>query len=416
MIGAPKPTVLLVGTSGWGQYHLDSLLDWRRRDLITLAALVDVRFSDETRRRVAESGANPRWASTVDEAFSGGLPEVAVVATPPQTHFDLARAVLEQDVRLYLEKPPVPLLQQLDALAAVQHSSSFEIGFQDTRRCIDTLDAVFCSDAIGDVHRITAHAALERSDVYYERNGWAGRWFAAGHPVLDGPLFNPQAHILHTALTCAKRVDSRWSPETVEAEFYSVRDITGDDLAAVRVTSERGPPVVAVGTTAADTVRLPSITVHGSRGTVTIRHQDAHCVIDVGGVLTPFPAVGTRPAALFTAVTDPSAEADDLLDVAAVRPFVTVVNASVQAAGEPTRIADRQRHERRGGETFRFLPGVTSRIDAVVANGRLFSELGVSWGQPGGRLDVTGYTGLCHPELRTGPDGRGPSYPRSELP
>ncbi|MFS8069557.1 MAG: Gfo/Idh/MocA family protein [Byssovorax sp.] len=401
MIGPPTPTVLLVGTSGYGERHLDNLLDWHERGLIKLASLVDVRFSDGTRRRVAESGADPRWASTIDEAFSGGLPDVAVVATPPQTHFEMAKTVLGQDVRLYLEKPPVPLLQQLDALAALQRTRSVEIGFQDTRLCVETFEAVLTSEAIGDVQRITAHGALQRPDAYYERNTWAGRWFAAGQPVLDGPLFNPLAHILHTALTCATRVDSRWSPKMVEAEFYSVRDITGDDVAALRVTSERGPRVVAVGTTAADAVREPSITVHGTRGTATIRHPDAHCVIDVDGVITLFPTVETRPPALFTAVTKPSTEADELLDVAAVRPFVTVVNASVQAAGEPTRIVDLQQQERRGGETFRSLSGVTSRIEAVVASGRLFSELDIDWGRPGGMLDLTGYTGLSHPELRT---------------
>ncbi|WP_104062377.1 Gfo/Idh/MocA family protein [Arthrobacter sp. 4R501] len=390
------PEVTLVGTSGYGRRHLESLLGWHAQGLIRLSGLVDLRFADETRQALAASQAEPGWFGSVEESFAGGLPDVVVVATPPQTHFDVANSVLKRGVGLYLEKPPVPLLQQLDELAALQTSRRFEIGFQETRRCVETLQTVLASREIGEVHRITAHAALERPDAYYQRSGWAGKWFSDGLPVLDGPLFNPLAHILHTALSFAKCVDGRWAPQTVDAEFYSVRAIEGDDLGALRVRSNYGPEVVAVGTTAADSVREPAVTLHGSKGTATIRHRDGFCLVSTGQAPVSFPVTG-QVAALYDAVTNPEGSADELIDAAAVRPFVMVVNASVEAAHAPARLSHLQAKRLHEGRTFRYFPGIAEHIDTVTETGLLFSELGLDWARPGGSLDLTEYSGLHHP-------------------
>ncbi|MEV6285234.1 Gfo/Idh/MocA family oxidoreductase [Kribbella sp. NPDC051770] len=392
-----RPTVLLAGTAGYGRTHLDQLLTWHADGVIRLAALVDVNLTAETRQLAA--AADPIWARSIEEALDRTAIDLAVVATPPHTHYPLARTVLDAGIALYLEKPPVPLLQQLDALKPVRRA---EVGFQLARASIEALEAVLADDRIGEVTRITAHGCLARPDSYYARNAWAGSWFADGQAVLDGPLFNPLAHIVHTALTLARRIEPAWQPDSVEAEFYSVHEISGDDTAAIRVRSVSGPPVLAVGTTVADVVGEPSITVHGSRGAVTVRHRDAAGFVVTDGVRSELPALPAPVAPLLAALRDLDGAPDPLISFDAVRPFVTVVNAAVQAVGAPTSIAGRQHVVPAGDETRRTVPGLSGLIDRVVGTGSLFGELGVPWAGPAGSIGLRGYDGLSHPALAPG--------------
>lgn len=391
------PNVLLAGTAGYGRTHLDQLLAWHAEGLIRLAALVDVNVTAET-RQLAQPAA-PLWAGSIEQALDQRAIDLAVVATPPHTHFPLARTVLDHGIALYLEKPPFPLLQQLDSLKPVRRA---EVGFQLARASIEAFDAVLASGAIGDVTRITAHGSLARPDSYYARNAWAGSWFADGQAVLDGPLFNPLAHVVHTALTLAGRVAPGWTPDRVEAELCSVHDIAGDDTSVLRIRSTSGPVVVAVGTSAADVVGEPSVTVHGSRGRVTIRQRDAAGFVETDGVRSELPALAPPSPPLLEALRDLDGAPDPLISFAAVRPFVTVVNAAVQAAGVPARIPGQRSVVRSGDETQRSFPGVSALIDRVVSTGSLFSELGVVWAGQTGSIGLRGYDGLSHPELSPG--------------
>jgi predicted dehydrogenase len=415
MTGSGVPAVLLVGTSGYGSHHLRELLTWHRRGLIRLVALTDVRFTAETRRQVVSAGVDPIWAPSTLDALGRCPVDVAVVATPPHTHFEIAETVLGHRVGLYLEKPPVPLLAQLDALVSIPRTRRAQVGFQQTRAAIEAVESVLAGGSIGEVSRITAAGCLARPDAYYTRNSWAGSWFVEGQAVLDGPLFNPLAHVAHSALTLAGRIDPQWAPAHLEAEHYAVRDIAGDDTAVWRIRSRRGPEVVAVGTTAADTVREPSITAHGAHGSVTVRHRDAAGAVRVGGSRYRVPARSGRDRAVLDTVTDPGGAPDDLLDLGAVRPFVTITNAAVEAAGEPVRITAYQRRMSRGGDVMRTLPGISALVDDVVATGALFAELGAPWAHPARAIDLTAYGGLSHPELAAPrPPARSPSAAGSE--
>jgi hypothetical protein len=205
---------------------------------------------------------------------------------------------------------------------------------------------------------------------------------------------------VHTALTLARRIDDTWAPATVQAEHYAVHSITGDDVGAIRVRSSSGPEVLAVGTTVADVVQEAAVTVHGSRGRVTIRQRDAQGFTVIDGVRADLPPLNAPPAPLLVALEDLTGPPDPLLDLDAVRPFVTVVNAAVEAVGRPRDISQLGQQERAGdGSTRTVLPGLSGLIDRVVAAGSLFSEVGVAWAGPTAPLDLRGYAGLTHPEL-----------------
>ena len=119
----------------------------------------------------------------------------------------------------------------------------------------------------------------------------------------------------------------------------------------------------------------------------------------VDGASHELPPVPVPVNALLRAVTHPEGVADPLLEPAAVRSFVMVVNAAVQAVREPHRLAHLHKQSDREGATYRWLPGVAAAIASVTSTGRLFSELDLPWSMPSASIALAGYRGLEHPRL-----------------
>ena len=95
----------LIGCGQWGKYIL--------RDLVSLNCSVTVvARSDESQAQARKAGASSIVGHLSD------LPEVdgAVIATPTTTHFDLASALLQRHIPLFIEKPLTTDVVQAEAL------------------------------------------------------------------------------------------------------------------------------------------------------------------------------------------------------------------------------------------------------------------------------------------------------------
>lgn len=364
------PTVALAGISGYGRRHLHTLLRLHRAGQVALTGIVDRSFPPEIDPVLRDAGAAPERAVDLTRLLGRAVPDTVVVATPPHTHHVLAGAALRAGASVYLEKPPVPLPEQLDELERLAGGQRLEVGFQQTRDVVDVVRATLERHPVGRLQRVTAFGALRRPDSYYARAKWAGRHWLGDAPVFDGSLFNPLAHVVHAALVLACQEDPEWCAEHVDAMLASVRDIEADDLAALRVSSPVGPVVTAIGTTASDHVIEPSIALVGESGTVTVRHRDLRVRVSRAGRETEAYGVPGTPA-LERAVTDPHGVADPVADLAAVRPFVTVVAAAVELCPRPVRL----RGTVEGGDDPRTcLPGIARTIRDAVRSGRILGE------------------------------------------
>ena len=367
--------VVLVGTRGYGARHLAALADFHEEGRISLAALVDREFNDGGSLGV------PRYTD-LDRAIDEVGADTVVIATPPHTHFSLARIALAAGTSLYLEKPPVPRVRELDELAQLARATRVEVGFQQARMNIAALEASLKRHDIGEIHRITVSAVLQRPESYFTRASWAGAWYLGDRPVFDGPLFNPCAHILHAGLLICDRLSPGWLPQRAEAECYSIRGLGGDDVTAIRLTHAPGRPILlAAATTAGDGVIEPQITVHGSGGQVNIRHRDAASrVMLATGEIYNYPGPPLSPyGALYSAVTDPTGVPDPYLSLPAVRPFVDVVESVVTAVGTPVDISPYAVHRSEDGQEYRALPDITRDVQNLRQRGALFSQLQRPW-------------------------------------
>ena len=89
--------------------------------------------------------------------------DVIVIATPIPFHLQMTLDCLERDVFIYLEKPPVPLVQQWEAMRAANKHQRIGVGFQMiSSSWVRKLKAAIIEGRLGRVREIRIGACWPR--------------------------------------------------------------------------------------------------------------------------------------------------------------------------------------------------------------------------------------------------------------
>ena len=183
------------------------------------------------------------------------------------------RAVVRSDVeygpsRRILEKPPVPLIQQLDALIEADTNNRVAVGFQMiASESVQRAKQLIVEGKLGDIQDIRAAACWSRTDSYYNRASWSGKMTLRSEPVFDGPATNALAHLIHNIMFLASpQRDGFDEPIEVQGELYRARPtIQSYDTACLRGRFESGTVFVAAFTHATEQQFPFVLEVHGSK-------------------------------------------------------------------------------------------------------------------------------------------------------
>jgi len=133
-----KPFRAAVIGTGWaGKMHAHAYQDCQQAELIGIS---DV--NEASTRRVGEE-LNTYYTTDHREFFDMN-PQIVSIATPPFTHYEIAKPFLEQGVHALIEKPITLDLKQADELIAIAQqegvglmvgfSERFHIGFRNAQR------------------------------------------------------------------------------------------------------------------------------------------------------------------------------------------------------------------------------------------------------------------------------------------
>ncbi|WP_256728689.1 DUF6807 family protein [Microbacterium oleivorans] len=366
----PRPTTIaLVGVHGYGAVHLDNLR--RLGDRVRLVAAADPREPD-TGTLPSHTRVFPDLASLL--TATDGI-DVVIVATPLHTHLELARLVVSRGIDLYLEKPPVLTLHDLQVLeeAADRSGTQVQVGFQSLgSRAL----AAFAADRfdLGPVRAIGAVGLWSRDRAYWQRSRWAGRRELDGVAVVDGVTTNPLAHATATALALAGTTAASEIAQ-VTADLYRANPIEGDDTSLVRVTTTGGIRVTAGLTLCADDPHEPYVEVHGRRRSARFFYTED--VVEVDGRRERF----DRDDLLENLLDHRDAGTPLLSPLSAAGAFVAVVDVIGRTRPLPIDPAYLTAH---GDGLARrvVVPGIEDAITRAVDAEATFAELHVPWARP----------------------------------
>lgn len=419
--------VILIGLNGFGRQHLLNLERLGHLGKVHLIAGIEVNDPGPAVR-----GEVPVY-STLDQAHHAGhRPDIVIVSTPINTHFELAVQALRMGADVLVEKPPTATMDQYDRLLdeADRCAKSVQVGFQSMgSHALDAIDDLLASGDIGQLRAVGATGLWLRSTAYYQRAPWAGRRRLDGVEVVDGVVTNPLAHAVKTALQIAgarRSGDISW----LDTELHHAHRIEADDTSLVRLRTTRGIPVTAALTLCAAHQEDPWITISGTEGQAVLYYTRDELVVTPNPEAPQTQATGADgPRRLHLGRSD---LVENLVDVQAGRAdhllspledqgaFMSVLEA-VRTADDPTQIpAEYLEYAGSDGQQRPVIPHIADyAARAVAAAPSSFSSVGAPWAatphSSGMLYTGTGDDAVPVARLRTGADISPTDSPRPFL-
>ena len=393
----------LVGATGIGGYHLAAIREIEKTGAARLVAVADPALErlPDLQADLTAQGASCHLDYRALLRHEPGL-DVVVISVPIPLHLEITLACLERDLFIYLEKPPVPLIQQLETMIAADPRGRIGVGFQMiTSNWVQTIKRAIVEGKLGRLQDIRIGACWPRLDPYYTRNSSAGKMFARGEPVFDGPATNALAHLLHNAMFLAGAgTDEFDAPVEIEGELYRARPIESYDIACLRGKFRSGLTFSAALTHATEESLPFQMEVRGSDGWARVTQDGALFESSLPGLAVgadTFEQLVEKTHRQFLAFARgeqprPSTSLPDS------RGYVLATNGMLLSSGGVHTIeAPHLRRYSRGDEGGYDAAGLRAAVVASFETGKLFSELDLPWAVPTSPVSVENLKTLALP-------------------
>jgi predicted dehydrogenase len=382
--------VALLGVGGYGQTHLQSLRNFEIEGLVRLVAVADPSL-DGSATDASEFLANGvRTYTDYRELFSRENDlHLSVIVAPIPLHMDMVSAALKTGSRIYLEKPPVPTIQQWRKLVELDVDQRVAVGFQMiANRHIRMLREWIENGSLGDVQTISFGGLWPRGTGYFHRAAWAGKVLLGDEPVFDGPATNAMSHVLNNVLFFAAASTNAVTavPEMVTGEFYRARhDIESYDLASIAGSFANGIRFVGtLGHCCATPVPF-EIRVSGSRGSAWLSEDGGRLSSDTGLPELHDPKAGAAAVATHYRQTIEWAAGRLPAPVVSLRDtegFMRTVNTALVSSGAIHEIPS-EASQFQCANSVQAVSGIEDVVRECIRNGTPLSTSGLTWTRPG---------------------------------
>lgn len=381
------PRVCLVGVGGYARVHLRHLIDFHHRNWLRFVGVVALPAELDAETQALLAQVEVQQFGSFD-ALCAALPQLradlVILPTPIHLHAPMATALLQAGVHVLVEKPLAATVEELEALLAVERTTRrlLAVGFQYLHAPeIQALKSALDAGAIGQIQRISVHAAWPRSHSYYARNSWAGRLRADGAVVFDSPVTNAMSHFVMLMLFLAGRgPGSAMVPTRVSAELYRAQAIESFDTCVLHYGAE-GMRFDFYGTHSSREIGRPSLLVEGTHGRAEWV-QDSHALIERGDARERFPAgpeSATREQMLRDVLARVRGEPAFVCTAAMAGAHVRSI-AALHARGKIVAVpATQLRHREEEGQGFVFVEDLDRALLEASRRGVNLRDVGLPW-------------------------------------
>ncbi|MCY1673658.1 PmoA family protein [Pseudarthrobacter sp. SL88] len=377
--GTAVPRIALVGVHGFGERHLANLARLEEAGALELVAVADPNPPAPGRLKETVAVFPDLNSLLAAQATADAPADIAILATPIQTHAPLATAALAAGLDVYVEKPPVASLAQFnDVLAAAEASGRLvQVGFQSLgSHALPAIRTLVESGGIGTVLGLSASGRWVRTKAYFKRSRWAGKRSLEGIDVVDGVATNALAHAVATALHMAG-AHTLADVASVETDLYRAHETESDDTSVIRVRTAHGTTLLCTLTLCAPAQVNPSVTVHGTRGEITFFYTEDEVVVSTpdGERREKY----GRTDLLENLLEARSTRSPLLSSVADTGAFTSVLEA-IRTSPAPEPIGSAHiTWEGDGDDAHPVVHGIAGLFDRAAKAQATFAELGVPW-------------------------------------
>jgi len=373
----------LIGVGGFGATHLAQLEPLEKEGVLRLVAVSDFRSPKLSATADALQQRGIRWHEHYASMLAEEDLEAVIISTPIPLHKEMTLAALRAGLHVYLEKPPVPLLQDLRELIAADDRGRVAVGFTGvTCPILEEAKSAVLQGRIGRLKQLRLAGLWPRRDSYYQRSSWAGKLQLEGTPVLDGPATNAMSHYLHALAFLAGDTFAEYGrPSRVTGELYRARPIESYDLACLGGKFENGVEFTAALGHPSSQYHDVTFRLIGTEGMVELVFGSHDVSTSLEAKTFPSDALLLRTLLDFTASIRAHRKARSSLSDCV--PYVQMTNAMVLSSG---RIHDIPRacvsHAGEDQNAVYHVEGIHGAVRRVLESGELFSRQDLPWAMP----------------------------------
>ncbi len=185
-----KIGLAIIGSTGViGRVHIDAIAQLDSCRLVG----VNARTQTPLKRQADELGvvAYP----TLDDALADSKVGAAVVATPHRSHAEITEKAASAGKHVLVEKPMSVTLSEADRMIGACREAGVKLGVLFNNRFRPEaikMRQLVDEGAIGEIYRVSMSSAMIRSQDYYDRLDWRGKWQDEG----GGALLNQGIHAI----------------------------------------------------------------------------------------------------------------------------------------------------------------------------------------------------------------------------
>jgi predicted dehydrogenase len=335
---------------------------------------------------------------TVDELLAFGGFEVVINPTPIYLHAEMTQQCLAAGFPVWMEKPPVATVQDLDDL----HQASLKAGLP-VAVCFNSLfsfraqqlKAELVAGKYGRIKRIKSMGAWPRIESYFINPDWTGVLKKNGRWVLAGDINNPFAHVVCNGLFFGGSEQSALAnPAAVEAELYRANRIESEDTSAIRIQTEEGIEILSWLTLACKETSEPVTVIETEKAVIEfIELQKVKITFDDGTVEFRDSYKENRIEMIEHLCRTMRSDEPLIGSLQTTRPFTLAINAAFDSVGTINTIPeDALEHLTvREVEKQVAITGIREIMNKAFEANALFSEIGVPWAHASGSFDTKNY-------------------------
>jgi predicted dehydrogenase len=395
-----------VGLGGYAEHICGLLQECGNGEAapVQLAAVWDPQITAHQARASSLRAAGVTIFDQYDQLLADGI-EALWLPVPIDLHRNYTVRALDAGKAVMCEKPAAGSVDDVDAMIAARDRTGLPvaIGYQDIYDPTTLqIKRQLLDGEIGTIQSVVLWGCWPRSEAYFRRSTWAGRFARDGTWILDSPANNAMSHFINLALFLVGPSERESAPPLqVEAELYRANDIENYDTCGLRIMAPM--PVLVLLTHACATLVEPRIELHGSAG--CLRYQ-AFESVEIRGrsgqQQLPLDAGGVRGAMVdrFSRWVRGSLGDDLVATLEVARAPVVAINGASEAAPVVQISPAHRKNLIDHGSTLRTIEGIEAAFARCAAAGQMPHESGqCPWSSPAGKRDLRGYKHFAGPRI-----------------
>jgi predicted dehydrogenase len=230
--------IAIVGCGAIAKVHADSVAKAAKHKLVAFADIIKDRAEEFAHRYDGTAYAS------YEEMLKKEKIDVLHICTPHYLHVPMAVEALEQGVHVFMEKPPVITLEQLEQLESVKTDKYLGFCFQNRYNpSIIQVKRMLEAGEAGAIYGARGIVTWNRSSSYYTQSSWRGKLGTEG----GGALINQS---IHTMDLIAYFLGAPQSVEAVMANHHLKGMIEVEDMMEAFIRFERERKACFYATTA----------------------------------------------------------------------------------------------------------------------------------------------------------------------